>query len=59
LDVPIKLCIFAGDYEKKRNEKNRNMENPFKFGTDGNVIYSDRYEIEDPFFKEWILKEML
>ena len=24
------LCI---DYEKNRNEKNRNMENPFKFGT--------------------------
>jgi len=25
---------------------------------DGYVIYSDRYEIEDPFFKEWILKGM-
>lgn len=24
---------------------------------DGYVIYSDRYEIEDPFFKEWIIKE--
>ena len=23
---------------------------------DGYVIYSDRYEIEDPFFKEWILR---
>ena len=22
---------------------------------DGYVIYSDRYELEDPFFKEWIL----
>ena len=26
----VYLCI---DYEKNRNEKNRNMENPFKFGT--------------------------
>ena len=25
---------------------------------DGYVIYSDHYEIEDPFFKEWILEEM-
>lgn len=25
---------------------------------DGYVIYSDRYEIEDPFFKEWILRGM-
>lgn len=25
---------------------------------DGYVIYSDRYEIEDPFFKEWIKKGM-
>ena len=25
---------------------------------DGYVIYSDHYEIEDPFFKEWILREM-
>lgn len=24
---------------------------------DGYVIYSDRYEIEDPFFREWILRE--
>ena len=24
---------------------------------EGYVIYSDRYEIEDPFFKEWIIKE--
>jgi hypothetical protein len=23
---------------------------------DGYVIYSDHYEIEDPFFKEWILR---
>jgi len=23
---------------------------------EGYVIYSDRYEIEDPFFKEWILR---
>ena len=25
----------------------------------GYVIYSNRYEIEDPFFKEWILREMM
>ena len=25
---------------------------------DGYVIYSDRYELEDPFFKQWILEEM-
>ena len=25
---------------------------------DGYVIYSDRYEIEDPFFKEWVIREM-
>ena len=25
---------------------------------DGYVIYSDRYELEDPFFKEWILRGM-
>ena len=25
---------------------------------EGSVIYSDRYELEDPFFKEWILKSM-
>ena len=25
---------------------------------DGYVIYSDRYEIEDPFFKEWIIEEI-
>ena len=24
---------------------------------DGYVIYSDRYEMEDPFFREWIVKE--
>ncbi len=24
---------------------------------DGYVIYSDRYEIEDPFFREWIVRE--
>jgi predicted AAA+ superfamily ATPase len=24
---------FCNDYEKSRNEKSRNMENPFKFGT--------------------------
>jgi len=23
---------------------------------DGYVIYTDHYELEDPFFKEWILK---
>lgn len=27
------IRTFAADYEKSRNEKNRNMENPFKFGT--------------------------
>ena len=27
------LITFADDYEKSRNEKSRNMENPFKFGT--------------------------
>ena len=27
------FSIFAPYYEKNRNEKNRNMENPFKFGT--------------------------
>ena len=25
---------------------------------EGHVIYADSYELEDPFFKEWILKEM-
>ena len=25
---------------------------------EGYVIYSDRYEIEDPFFKEWIIRGM-
>jgi len=25
---------------------------------DGFVIYTDRYELEDPFFKQWILSEM-
>ena len=25
---------------------------------DGYVIYADRYEIEDPFFREWIIREM-
>ena len=25
---------------------------------EGYVIYADSYELEDPFFKEWILKEM-
>ena len=25
---------------------------------EGYVIYSDRYEIEDPFFKEWIIREL-
>jgi len=27
------IRTFANDYEKSRNEKIRNMENPFKFGT--------------------------
>lgn len=39
------------------------MENPFKLGTiveedyftDRVEVYSDHYELEDPFFKEWIL----
>ena len=36
---PLFLCIslnlhyLCSDYEKNRNEKMRNMENPFKFGT--------------------------
>ena len=44
------------------------MENPFKFGTiysalkklqkAGYVIYTDRYEIEDPFFRQWIVDGM-
>ena len=25
---------------------------------EGYVIYSDHYELEDPFFKQWILSEM-
>ena len=33
MEVIEKITIFAGDYEKSRNEKSRNMENPFKFGT--------------------------
>ena len=24
---------------------------------DGYVIYSDRYELEDPFFRQWILSQ--
>ena len=32
---PLVICslihTFAADYEKSRNEKSRNMENPFKF----------------------------
>ncbi len=31
--VSEKNHTFANDYEKSRNEKSRNMENPFKFGT--------------------------
>ena len=33
LFVSKKNYTFANDYEKSRNEKSRNMENPFKFGT--------------------------
>ena len=40
MEILKKSCNFAGgnvlgteDYEKSRNEKSRNMENPFKFGT--------------------------
>ena len=33
MDVIIEICIFANNYEKSRNEKSRNMNNPFKFGT--------------------------
>ena len=37
--------IFAVDYEKSRNEKSRNMENPFKFGTIVEAEYfTDRTE---------------
>ena len=39
------FTIFAGNYEKSRNEKNRNMENPFKFGTIVDAEYfTDRTE---------------
>ena len=39
------MCIFAADYEKSRNEKSRNMENPFKFGTIVEAEYfTDRIE---------------
>ena len=33
MEVNEIISIFAGDYEKSRNKKSRNMENPFKFGT--------------------------
>ena len=39
LFVSEKIQTFANDYEKSRNEKSRNMENPFKFGT----IVEDEY----------------
>ena len=39
LFVSEKNHTFANDYEKSRNEKSRNMENPFKFGT----IVEDEY----------------
>ena len=46
---PLVICSlirpFAADYEKSRNEKNRNMENPFKFGTIVEAEYfTDRIE---------------
>ena len=28
---------------------------PRRLQKDGYVIYSDRYEMEDPFFREWIV----
>ena len=46
---PLVICslirTFAADYEKSRNEKNRNMETPFKFGTIVEAEYfTDRIE---------------
>ena len=41
----IKKLIICNDYEKSRNEKSRNMENPFKFGTIVDAEYfTDRIE---------------
>ena len=33
LCISLNLHYLYSDYEKNRNEKMRNMENPFKFGT--------------------------
>ena len=33
LCISLNLHYLCSDYEKNRNEKMRNMENPFKFGT--------------------------
>jgi hypothetical protein len=57
------IRIFAADYEKSRNEKSRNPTSTIysalkRLQKDGYVIYSDHYEIEDPFFKEWVLRGM-
>ena len=43
--VSLENRIFEVDYEKSRNEKSRNMENPFKFGTIVEAEYfTDRTE---------------
>ena len=45
MDFSFLIRIFAIDYEKSRNEKSRNMENPFKFGTIVEAEYfTDRVE---------------
>ena len=45
MDYCLFFRIFAADYEKSRNEKSRNMENPFKFGTIVEAEYfTDRIE---------------
>ena len=50
--------IFASDYEKNRNEKKRNMENPFKFGTIVEDDYfTDRVD-EVAFIRQWVMEEM-
>ena len=43
LVICLLIRTFASDYEKSRNEKSRNMENPFKFGTIvENEFFTDR-----------------
>ena len=45
MDCSVFLLTFASNYEKNRNEKSRNMENPFKFGTIVEAEYfTDRTE---------------